>query len=111
MTSRLTLQPCFTDVVPCLVCLCCMCVSKDGPTLWHTDLATSPLDSNDMVTVWIPLTYVPAKDQGGSSLSFATASHRDMSVHYWWDPHDDDDDVIAERYKVEDYGALNPGKP
>lgn len=39
----------------------------------------SPLDTNSMLTFWIPLTPVPTVEDGGSPLLFATGSHRDMS--------------------------------
>ena len=27
----------------------------DGPTHWHSDLGMAPLDTNDFVTMWLPL--------------------------------------------------------
>ena len=32
----------------------------DEPTNWHSDLHTSPLDTNGFVTCWFPLHAVPA---------------------------------------------------
>ena len=40
----------------------------------------APFDTNDFVTCWIPLQIVPAQEDGGSGLSFASGSHR--SVNY-----------------------------
>lgn len=34
--------------------------SGDGPTQWHSDLSMAPFDSNFLVTVWIPLHFVPS---------------------------------------------------
>jgi len=36
----------------------------DGATRWHSDLHMAPLDTNDMVTAWVPLGPVPAQVQG-----------------------------------------------
>lgn len=55
----------------------------DGPTPWHSDLAMSPLDTNDFVTAWVPLQPVPSEEEGGSGLVFARASHRDVALHFW----------------------------
>lgn len=83
----------------------------DDETLWHTDLATAPLDTNAFVTVWIPLTLVPASDAGGSPLRFLTGSHADRAKDYWYDPHEsDDDDAMLARYPViEDHAPLALG--
>ena len=54
----------------------------DGPTLWHSDLNMCPFDTNDFLTIWIPLQDVPAESEGGSGLTFATASHRDFALPY-----------------------------
>ena len=47
-------------------------------TAWHTDLGTAPVDTNSMVTVWLPLERVPGREDGGTALIFARGSHRDM---------------------------------
>ena len=59
----------------------------DGPTLWHSDLNMCPFDTNDFLTIWIPLQDVPAESQGGSGLTFATASHRDFALPYCKPPY------------------------
>jgi hypothetical protein len=56
--------------------------SGDGPTRWHSDLNMAPFDTNDFLTCWIPLQSVPPQAEGGSSLSFATGSHRDFALPY-----------------------------
>lgn len=56
--------------------------SSDGPTRWHSDLTMAPFDCNDMVTCWIPLQPVPPQAEGGSSLTFATGSHRDFALPF-----------------------------
>jgi hypothetical protein len=43
----------------------------------------APFDSNAMITAWIPLVRVPSAEEGGSPLTFASGSHRDMSFSYW----------------------------
>ena len=48
----------------------------DGETHWHADLAMAPLDTNALVTCWIPLQPVPAEASGGSGLVFAGGPHR-----------------------------------
>jgi ectoine hydroxylase-related dioxygenase (phytanoyl-CoA dioxygenase family) len=82
----------------------------DDETLWHMDLATAPLDTNAFVTVWIPLTPVPATSAGGSPLRFLTGSHADKAKDYWYDPHESDDEAMLARYPmVEDHAPLALG--
>ncbi|KAM3572673.1 hypothetical protein VYU27_005359 [Nannochloropsis oceanica] len=88
----------------------------DDSTLLHTDLGTAPLDTNDFITAWIPLTHVPAVEEGGSPLQFCQGSHIDMAARYWYDPHDngDGDDTAALlppllRYPVMDHAPLELG--
>ena len=33
----------------------------DGPTQWHSDLNIAPFDTNDFITCWIPLQFVPSE--------------------------------------------------
>jgi ectoine hydroxylase-related dioxygenase (phytanoyl-CoA dioxygenase family) len=47
-------------------------------TAWHTDLGTAPVDTNAMVTVWLPLERVPSRADGGTALIFARGLHRDL---------------------------------
>ncbi len=83
----------------------------DDETLWHMDLATAPLDTNEFVTVWIPLTPVPASSAGGSPLRFLTGSHADKAKDYWYDPHESDDDaLLLARYPlIQDHAPLALG--
>jgi ectoine hydroxylase-related dioxygenase (phytanoyl-CoA dioxygenase family) len=53
-----------------------------GETSWHADLATAPFDSNHMVTCWIALT--PIATEYDSPLEFASGSHRDLALPYWY---------------------------
>ncbi len=46
----------------------------------------APFDTNDFLTVWIPLQAVPSAEEGGSGLSFASASHRDFALPFWSGP-------------------------
>ena len=50
------------------------------PTAWHRDLAMVPLDTNDYLTIWCPTSSLHSTD---SALSFASRSHRDMSLGHW----------------------------
>ena len=81
----------------------------DDETLWHMDLATAPLDTNGFLTVWIPLTPIPATAEGGSPLRFATGSHVDLAQSYWYDPHDEDDERMMRRYDIVDHAPLALG--
>eukprot|EP00930_Biecheleria_cincta_P101255 TRINITY_DN92886_c0_g1_i1.p1 TRINITY_DN92886_c0_g1~~TRINITY_DN92886_c0_g1_i1.p1 ORF type:complete len:408 (+),score=42.64 TRINITY_DN92886_c0_g1_i1:184-1224(+) len=76
----------------------------DGPTSWHSDLGLAPFDTNSFVTIWITLTQVPRK--GGSSLCFASGSHRDFSLAYHGNAGEED---LSGRYDVKCAGALEPG--
>lgn len=44
-----------------------------GPTPWHQDQIYWPLDTTDMITMWMPLTSIA---QEAGSLDFATGSHK-----------------------------------
>ncbi|WP_353129282.1 phytanoyl-CoA dioxygenase family protein [Parapedobacter pyrenivorans] len=45
-----------------------------GPTPWHQDQNYWPLDTNNTVTMWMPLVDIPNVDMG--MLTFASRSHR-----------------------------------
>lgn len=81
----------------------------DDPTLFHTDLGTSPLDTNSFVTAWIPLTPIPSIEKGGSPLQFCDGSHVDVAHKQWYDPHEDDDTTMLQRYTLRDYAPLALG--
>lgn len=78
----------------------------DGPTMWHSDLNMAPFDSNDFVTCWIPLQKIPSQEVGGSSLVFASASHRDFALSYWSDPTAYD---LSDRYATMQYDEWEVG--
>ena len=77
----------------------------DAHTAWHADLSMTPLDCNDFLTLWVPLAAVPARADGGTALDYATASHRDVSLHYWGQDTDD----LDGRFVLADHGALAAG--
>ena len=77
----------------------------DAHTSWHADLSMTPLDCNDFCTLWVPLAAVPARADGGTALDYATASHRDVSLHYWGQDTDD----LDGRFALADHGALAAG--
>jgi len=79
----------------------------DGPTSWHSDLNMAPFDTNDFITCWIPLQPVPEQEAGGSGLSYASGSHRDVALPFWSDPCETD---LSDRYEdVVDHGAFAVG--
>uniref|UniRef100_A0A7S2SR24 Fe2OG dioxygenase domain-containing protein n=1 Tax=Rhizochromulina marina TaxID=1034831 RepID=A0A7S2SR24_9STRA len=82
----------------------------DGATRWHSDLHMAPFDTNDLVTCWIPLDPVPAQEDGGTGLTFASGSHRDFALAFWSRPHETGKDFSA-RYDdcLASHGALDPG--
>ena len=74
----------------------------DEATNWHSDLHTSPLDTNDFVTCWFPLHDLEADSTG---LCYATGSHRDLALPMWYGQGFDADG----RYELEDHGAYEAG--
>ena len=50
---------------------------SNAATPWHNDLAFSPTDSNEFVTLWCPLRAMSAAND--ALLEFARGSHRDMA--------------------------------
>ena len=81
----------------------------DGETHWHSDLAMAPLDTNDFVTVWLPLQPVPAPEQGGSGLLFASRSHRDVALPMWHGEPHTPLDASDRGYAIESAGRLAVG--
>jgi hypothetical protein len=81
----------------------------DGPTPWHSDLAMAPLDTNDFVTAWVPLHAVPADEDGGSGLVFASGSHRDVALHFWHGDPEQDVDASSRGYEEDGGKALAVG--
>lgn len=79
--------------------------SGDSPTNWHSDLRTSPIDTNRFVTAWIPLVEVPDSENGGTGLCYADGSHSDLARSIWYHDCDDTDG----RYELSDHGHLRPG--
>eukprot|EP00981_Chlorochromonas_danica_P009266 scaffold2582_cov162-Ochromonas_danica.AAC.35 len=71
----------------------------DGPTMWHSDLNMAPFDSNSFLTFWVPLTPVPAAEEGGTGLVYASTSHRT-------DPATVD---LEGRYPLAEYGRFQVG--
>jgi len=49
-----------------------------GPTPWHQDQNYWPLDTNNTITMWMPLVDIPNPEMG--MLTFATGSHQDNNV-------------------------------
>lgn len=78
----------------------------NGETRWHSDLNTAPFDTNDMVTFWIALTPVPTLDH--APLEFATGSHRDFALPYWYS-NEGMKDLDAREYKIKSHQPLAPG--
>ena len=81
-----------------------------GPTPWHQDQHYWPLDTDQMITMWMPLVPVPAEV---GSMTFASGSHR---LGYLGDlPISDQSEAEFQRFiagrglKTHTYGALAPG--
>jgi len=49
-----------------------------GPTPWHQDQNYWPLDTNNTITMWMPLVDIPNAEMG--MLTFATGSHKENNV-------------------------------
>ena len=81
----------------------------DGETHWHADLAMAPLDTNALVTCWIPLQPVPAEASGGSGLVFAGGSHRDVALPFWHGDPREAGDVSRRGYVEGSCGAMRLG--
>lgn len=81
-----------------------------GPTPWHQDQHYWPLDTDKMITMWMPL--VPVPEEVGS-MTFASGSHR---VGYLGDlPISDESEAELQRFiaarglKTHSYGTMQPG--
>lgn len=79
---------------------------QHGPTEWHSDLKMCPLNTNDFLTFWIPLQPVPDHDNGGTGLVYASKSHADFALPFWFNPDEMD---LSERYVLADHGAYSLG--
>ena len=87
----------------------CVFVKEPGhaETNWHSDLRMTPLDTNDFVTVWVPLTTIPA-GLAGSGLLFAEGSHRDFALPFWYKDAGTGKDLHG-RYRQASAGRMVPG--
>jgi len=84
----------------------CVFVKEPGmaETNWHSDLNMVPLDTNDFITLWIPLRSL---DEGDAALHFASKSHRDFSLPYWHTLQGMED--LEGRYEIDTYDELDLG--
>lgn len=84
----------------------CIFVKEPGmaETNWHSDLNMVPLDTNDFVTLWIPLRSLEEDD---AALHFANRSHRDFSLPYWRTLEGMED--LEGRYEIDTYDELDLG--
>lgn len=84
--------------------------SGGGYTPWHQDQGYWPLDTNDTVTLWMPLVDVAASV---GSMSFASGSHRDGDVaagHISDASHKTIDEMVrTAHYPIVTYGAMAAG--
>eukprot|EP00854_Cymbomonas_tetramitiformis_P012979 gene12979-15341_t len=65
----------------------------------------APLDTNRFVTLWVPMQPVLALEDGGSGLTYAGRSHRDVALKFW----ELDDRDVAYRYEFASHGAMELG--
>ena len=84
----------------------CVFVKEPGmaETNWHSDLNMVPLDTNDFVTLWIPLRSL---DEDDAALHFANRSHRDFALPYWRTIEGMSD--LEGRYEIDTYDELDLG--
>ena len=85
----------------------CVFVKEPGmdQTNWHSDLNMVPLDTNDFITLWIPLRSL---DEDDAALHFASKSHRDFALPYWRTLAGMEDDLES-RYEIDTYEELDLG--
>ena len=84
----------------------CVFVKEPGmaETNWHSDLNMVPLDTNDFITLWIPLRSLDEED---AALHFASRSHRDFALPYWRTLEGMAD--LEGRYDIDTYDELDLG--
>lgn len=78
---------------------------EDGPTPWHSDARMAPFDTSHMITFWIPLSYIPTPENGGTALYFVDKSHSDFALPFWNRVPQGDvgtDDYIADKMKFKE---------
>ena len=68
-------------------------------TGWHSDLHTCPLDTNQFVTLWLPMRSLTLED---SALVYAAGSHRDFALPYWYTQEAMESDLDGRGYDVEE---------
>ena len=85
----------------------CVFVKEPGmaETNWHSDLNMVPLDTNEFITLWIPLRSLDEED---AALHFASRSHRDFALPYWRTL-EGMEDLEARGYEIETYEELDLG--
>jgi hypothetical protein len=85
----------------------CVFVKEPGmaETNWHSDLNMVPLDTNEFITLWIPLRSL---DEDDAALHFASKSHRDFALPYWRTLAGMEDDLES-RYEIDTYDELDLG--
>lgn len=85
----------------------CVFVKEAGmaETNWHSDLNMVPLDTNEFITLWIPLRSLDEED---AALHFASRSHRDFALPYWRTLQGMED-LESRGYEIETYEELDLG--
>jgi len=85
----------------------CVFVKEPGfaETNWHSDLNMVPLDTNEFITLWIPLRPL---DEDDAALHFASKSHRDFALPYWRTVAGMESDLES-RYDIDTYDELDLG--
>lgn len=81
-----------------------------GHTPWHQDQNYWPLDTNDTITMWMPLVDIPAEV---GSMTFANGSHLHGDLGPWIIGDESEaafsDLVAREGYETETHGAMRAG--
>ena len=76
-------------------------LSDDGPTPWHSDAKMAPFDTSHFITFWIPLQYIPSREEGGTGLQFVDRSHIDFALPFWNEVGSLEYDRLEERYSYD----------
>ncbi len=81
-----------------------------GHTPWHQDQGYWPLDTQDTVTMWMPLVDIPARV---GSMTFASGSHKQGNLGPWLIGDESEASfqaLVEERgFPLETYGAMTAG--
>ena len=82
------------------------------PSIYHQDSLAAPLDTNRLITLWLPLHNMT---RAHGPLRFATGSHTDLNLLFWNEGVRKSEhpffaySMIEERFPIAQLGAVGPG--